>query len=121
MSYCRWSTYDYQCDVYCYASERGYETSVASNRLVLPDDMPPPVPFDADHLDEWLARHKVVSAMLAHAERRPIGLPMDDEQFLDYSAAEAADRLQSLKDMGYNVPLDAINDLREEARLEGTT
>ena len=30
MAYCRWSSEDYQCDLYCYESKEGYVTKVAT-------------------------------------------------------------------------------------------
>ena len=44
MSYCRWSSMDYDCDLYIYESESGFEIHVARRR---PDidrsKLPPPV------------------------------------------------------------------------------
>ena len=120
MSYCRWSSDDFQCDIYCYESVHGgYVTDIASNRPVLPDDMPPQVAFDQDNLTAYIDRHAAVMRILDTAERRPIGLPLDGESFTDDTPAEAAERLQGLKDMGYNVPQYAIDELREEAGGEG--
>ena len=63
MSYCRFSSDDYQCDVYCYASVSGYYvTHVASNRPVLDGTLPPAVPWEKDNADAWLARHEAVMA-----------------------------------------------------------
>ena len=116
MSYCRFSSDDYQCDVYCYASVSGYYvTHVASNRPVLDGTLPPAVPWEKDNADAWLARHEAVMAWVEKAERKPIGLPHDGETFDDPTASDAADRLQMLKDAGYNVPQYAIDALREEA------
>ena len=116
MSYCRFSNDDYQCDVYCYEDVMGgFTTHVASNRPVLDVDLPPFVPFEKDQIDAWMARHNAVMAWVEKAERKPIGLPHDGERFNDPTAGDAADRLQMLKDAGYNVPQYAIDQLREEA------
>ena len=120
MSYCRFSNNDYQCDVYCYASvSGGYVTHVAGNRPVLDGTLPPPVPFEKENADAWMARHEAVMAWVEKAERKPIGLPYDGESFDDPAASDAADRLQMLKDAGYNVPQYAIDALREEAGEQG--
>jgi hypothetical protein len=58
-------------------------------------------------------------AWVEKAERKPIGLPHDGETFDDPTASDAADRLQMLKDSGYNVPQYAIDALREEAGEQG--
>ena len=34
MSYCRWSSDDFQCDVYVFGSDTGFETYVARGRYV---------------------------------------------------------------------------------------
>ena len=120
MSYCRFSNNDYQCDVYCYASvSGGYVTHVASNRPILDGTLPPPVPWEKGNDDAWFARHEAVMAWMEKAERKPIGLPYDGESFDDPAASDAADRLQMLKDAGYNVPQYAIDALREEAGEQG--
>lgn len=49
---------------------------------------------------------------------RPIGLPHDGESFNDSSAAECADRLEWLREMGYSVPQYAIDALRSESESE---
>lgn len=117
MSYCRWSDNDYQCDVYVYADSRGgYTIHVASNRPILDEDLPPFVPLDEANIEAWLARNEKLEAWLDRAERRPIGLPYDGESFNVPTASEAADRLEMLKEAGYNVPQYAIDALREEVR-----
>lgn len=119
MSYCRFSDDDFQCDVYCYADAYGYTTHVASNRPVLDGTLPPPVDFTPESVESWMARHKRVMAWVENAERRPIGLAYDGESFSDPDAESAADRLQMLKDAGYNVPQHAIDALRAEAAEAG--
>ena len=52
----------------------------------------------------WLATHRLV----------PIGLPHDGEHFDDDSPGWCADRLERLKSLGYMVPQDAIDWLRED-------
>ncbi len=116
MSYCRFSNDDYQCDVYCYEDVTGgFTTHVAGNRPVLDGTLPPPVPFTQENLEAWHARHEKVMAWVETAERVRIDLPHNGECFNDPDAASAADRLQMLKEIGYNAPQYAIDALREEA------
>jgi hypothetical protein len=119
MSYCRWSSDDFQCDVYVYESAHGWETHVAGQRPVLDVAALPPAPsrtpdgqFD---VAAWMVRHHAVMAQLDGCERRPIGLPHDGESFTDATPGECADRLEALRALGYNVPQGAIDALREEA------
>lgn len=89
-----------------------------SNRVVFDGPLPPPVPMGVDHIDEWMARSAKVQEMLERAERRPIGLAHDGEDFHTDTARETATLLEYLKDMGYNVPQYAIDTLLEEAAEE---
>lgn len=76
MSYCRFSSDDFQCDIYCYESDEGFQIHVAAARPVLnAGDLPPAVPFSQEHFDEWVERHQAVMDWVSEAEHRPIGLP----------------------------------------------
>ena len=115
MSYCRWSSDDFQCDVYVYESADGWVTHVASNRAVFAAPVPPMA--DCMDVEAVISRHLVVSEMLDDATRKPIGLPHDGESFTDMTAGECADRLESLRELGYVVPQYAIDELREDAAV----
>jgi len=115
VSYCRWSDDDFQCDVYCYQDcSGGFTTHVASNRPILDEILPPRVVFDSEHYEEWLTRDRLVMKWIETAERLPIGLPFDGKTFNDPTAQDTAERLRSLKEVGYNVPDYAIEALLEE-------
>lgn len=117
MSYCRFSTDDYQCDVYVYEAEDGFTTHVAANRIIFTEQMPPYVSL-GDNVEAWHARHLVVMEAVSRAERKNIGLPHDGACFVDSTAEDCAARLDSLKAMGYNVPKNAIDALMSEAIAE---
>ena len=110
MSYCRWSTDDFRCDVYVYESKNGYEINIAALRHRLTDaELPPPVPFDTNNLMPWFRRMDTVSDLIRRTKRYPIGLPFDGESFCEPSPKDAAVRLQEIKGAGYNVPQDVID------------
>lgn len=123
MSYCRWSSDDYQCDVYVYDSVGDFVAiHVAGNRTA---PIQPPLP----HVGRWWERgeegmaafserEQRLMAWLETAPRLPIGLPHDGESFEMEDAAAAADKLEYLRGLGYNVPQYAIDALREEAAAE---
>lgn len=114
MSYCRWSSDDFKCDVYVYEDVAGgFTTHVAGNRVVYTKELPPPLPHDATP-KEWLERHDKVSKIYRRSKRVPIGLPFDDQSFNDDTAKECAERLIKLKEIGYNVPQYAIDALLAE-------
>lgn len=115
MSYCRFSSNDYQCDVYVFADcMGGYTTHVAAMRVAFKSPLPPAVTECANNLDKWLDRYNTVSDMLRVADHVPIGLPHDGDSFRDDTPGECADRLEGLRAMGYRVPQYAIDALRAE-------
>lgn len=119
MSYCRWSTNDFQCDVYVYGDVRGgWTTHVATARYAYKEPLPPVVEFDPADDTSWearLTRHKTVQRIADEADRVAIGLPHDGETFSDDSPRECAERLEALFKLGYLVPQDVIDTLRQEA------
>ena len=118
MSYCRFSTDDFQCDVYVYESEDGLVTRVARNRIIYIDPLPPRIELTSETATEWFDRYEQVVAIMERSERRAIGLPHDGDDFLDDDAEACAERLEYLKVTGYIVPQKAIDALREEAEEE---
>lgn len=114
MSYCRWSSDDFQCDVYVYASGRGWTTHVAGRRHVFTTTLPPVLDYHADP-EAWWARYQIVSDMVEAAELVEIGGEFDGAWFDDDTPGECADRLEHLRACGYMVPQYAIDELREEA------
>jgi hypothetical protein len=114
MSYCRWSSDDYQCDIYAYEADEGFEIHVASRRRTPKEPFPKPVSFIDDEFDVWFARNEAVAAMVNAAAAEPIGLRHDGERFRFVTPGEAADELERLRGVGYNVPQYAIDTLREE-------
>lgn len=119
MSYCRWSSDDFRCDVYVYADARGgWTTHVAARRHVLDEPLPAPVDlpreFTPAEFDAWYARERAVHAIVDRAELVAIGLPHDGDTFNDPTPGTCADRLDGLRRVGYVVPQYAIDALREE-------
>jgi|GEM_PF-1358293 len=135
MSYCRWSSNNFGCDLYCYESEEGFMTHIAANRVV--GDIPEASlaflqeePDDASELvmdrltnynDKWkkfFEDHQAQMDFLETAEREPIGLPYDGESYCDKSLGEFLQRLLHLRETGYIFPdyvLEAVREEMEEA------
>lgn len=145
MSYCRFSSMNWMCDVYVYEScYGGWTTHVASNRRIFP-----PIPdlsimrvptfgrkYDMETrrssypsrlheiagracLSFWTFWHgRIHMGSLDLIPSRKIGLEHDGETFGDDSAGECADRLEWLRREGYNVPQYAIDVLRSEQAEE---
>jgi len=123
MSYCRWSNDDYQCDVYVYDSVHDcVAIHVAGNRVTPPGPAPAPIGDwwargDAG-ISDYMTRSKAVEEWLATGTRATIGLPHDGETFEEPDAKAAADKLEYLRGLGYNVPQYAIDALREESAAD---
>jgi len=119
MSYCRWSSNDFQCDVYVYESDEGFVIHVASNKITWLVDLPPHYNWEEGEFDfhQWYERHRITMDLMddetSHS-RAPIGLPHDGETFVEDSPGRAAVKLAELRDLGYQVPDYAITALLEE-------
>src|SRR6187549_3775379 len=110
MSYCRFSSDGFQCDVYVYADVRGgYTTHVASSRRSrrVPD-------LDSSSPEKFKESYAAYRATLDDPENEPvaIGLSEDGKSFNHGTARECADNLERLQAIGYNVPQYAIDELR---------
>lgn len=112
MSYCRFSTNDFRCDVYVYASRDGWVIHVARNKSVLPDDMPDEP--DLDDVDAWVKHMQLIQGLVQTSRRVPLDLGHDGETFVLPSPGECADKLAMLAECGYRMPPRVVTDLREE-------
>src|SRR6185369_2318044 len=99
MSYCRWSSDDWRCDLYCYESEDGgWTTHVAGRKAIdVPRSLPYPINAPEDQKErlweEWFVSHKAQMKFLETAEYRTIDLPHAGETFRDYALEDFKDRL----------------------------
>ena len=116
MSYCRWSSENWECDLYCYESDRGFTTHVASNRLVgkVPRvEFPKAEASDAEW-KAWERDYRQQREWLRTAERKPIGLPYDGQTFDDPDRESFLRRLLELRAVGYRFPDWVLEDVRSE-------
>ncbi len=114
MSYCRWSSDNYRCDLYCYEDRSGFVTHVAASRV---DGEVPPIVWDRGEPD-FLASVRAQSEFLSRATRRAIGLPHGGATFIDADLLEFLKRLTSLRNLGYRVPPFVIEAVKEEIQEE---
>mgnify|MGYP000935111319 FL=1 len=140
MSYCRFSSDNFRCDVYVYEDcYGGWTTHVAGRRHlfpVLPSISGTPVllwlgiKFGPGHKATYPSRAHAATAacwiwivvrwerlrdwLLDRNPLRPIGLPFDGERYNDDTPGECAARLKELSRIGYNVPKRAIKALEIE-------
>lgn len=118
MSYCRFSTDDFQCDVYCYESDAGFQLHVASNKPDFKEPLPPPIDWGEQGQDgfneKYLKRHRKVMEMVESADRISINRPHAGKSFCFDTPDELADFLVVLEGEGYRFPGKVIDCLREE-------
>ena len=116
MSYCRWSSDDFQCDLYIYEDVNGgWTTHIAGNRVTFTEPLPPQAQ-PGDHLG-WAQRHSAGSKLLATATRAPIGLEYDGKTLNSETLDELKDLLLELRRIGYRFPdyvLEIIDDEMKE-------
>lgn len=118
MSYCRWSSDDFACDLYCYESDYGYVTHVATSRVVGP--VPPLPTYDQLQkldVDAIQAAFEAQYAYLDTAEHVDIGLPHDGERFVDDALDKFEARLMELRRMGYRFPDYVFDIIAEEKEV----
>ena len=117
MSYCRWSSDNFNCDLYCYEdASGGWTTHVAGNRTVeKAPELSDVLPLTTEEgIAAWVAARKVQSDWLMTAERRPIGLPNDGKTFNDPTLEDFRERIVGLIAEGYRVPDYVLTRIDEE-------
>jgi hypothetical protein len=124
MSYCRWSTDNFKCDLYCYGDVNGgYTTWVAGNRAIgdipkLPDWPKPGTTPPENWAQEMTDAMKKQHDFLENCEREDITLPYAGECFNDPTLEAFRDRLIELRRVGYYFPFEIIDELEEEIKKE---
>lgn len=122
MSYCRFSTDDYQCDVYAYDDCMGGITiHVAGTRYVFTEDLPPRVPFTTENLEAWMERNNKVMAMVEVAGREKIEAKHAGKDYYGLDQDSAAALMEELKSLGYKFPDDVIEAMCEGDDEDGTS
>lgn len=112
MSYCRWSTDDFQCDLYVYEScYGGYSVNVAGRRRVYHDPLPPEIDITVDIVGYCNRMNEVMR--IPH-DLVDIDLPYAGESFDIEDAADVVTFLDELKNIGYRFPDYVTEAIKEE-------
>ena len=117
MAYCRWSSMNWRCDIYCYQHvDGGYTTHVASNRVL--GDIPAEPSWDLiqTNQEQWVIEHKAVMDFLETCKRERIGLLHDGETFNDPDLETFRARLMDLRAAGYVFPDYVLEEIDEEMK-----
>jgi hypothetical protein len=111
MSYCRWSSDGFQCDVYVYEAEGGYMVHVAGKRRL---KRVCDIDFSNQQalMDSIAQQHKELDD--PENKLLPIGLPYDGETFGADTLTELLEVLTDIKETGYNVPDFVFSDIQGE-------
>jgi hypothetical protein len=120
VSYCRWSSMNWACDLYIYADvSGGWTIHVAGRRRVGP--LPPEADWDlikpghseAD-MAEFMRQYRANMDAVSAAESVDIALHHAGETFSLPDPGECADKVEELVSLGYICPDYVVADLREE-------
>lgn len=115
MSYCRWSSDNFNCDLYCYEDiNGGWTTHVAGSRYV--GDIPK-IDYEAPP-EVWTQQFRAQHEFLRVTTMEPIGLPYDGQTFNDPTLDEFRLRIVMLKEAGYIVPDHVLEQIDEEIAEE---
>lgn len=110
MSYCRWSSDAFRCDLYAWEDFSGkWIIAVASGRYVIPDDTKEP-DFRSP---TFAAEYEALMRVIRNAETVRIGLPHDGERIECDSEAEMYAEMLRLAELGYQVPDRVLADAME--------
>jgi hypothetical protein len=118
MSYCRWSSDNWKCDLYCYGElTGGYTTHVAGRRWIGLDPLTP------DPLERLSDQNLTGAEMMQRytepyyaggLELEDIDLPHAGRTFHDQTLELFRERVLSLRSLGYRVPDSVLEEIDEE-------
>ena len=125
MSFCRFSSDDWNSDVYVYADiAGGYTVHVAANRVLIERDGLPPITagLSADRhkwAQQWVARHQATMRQLDEASREQIDHPDAGDSHWSLPAEDVYHLLARLASEGFHVPEGVAEAVLAEATQTG--
>ena len=125
MSYCRWSSDGYRCDVYAYEHVDGYfSVNVAGRKRVFPDDFPtdPWMDFFAQKIDSetFTKRYREYHDLMDALPFQDLTIPSVGKCFEEPDLESFLARMKALKDEGAHIPDGVIEGIEEELAEENT-
>ena len=128
MSYCRWSSDNWRCELYCYEDiSGGYTTHVAGRKRIGLETLPPnPLVelienAEGEIKDGWNDRYRTHHDALMALPLEDITLPHAGETFNDPDLASFKERLLWLRSLGYSFPDYVLATIDEEMKEEAKT
>lgn len=113
MSYCRWSSDNWMCDVYAYESVEGYVTHVACNKRTGFI-----TPLDYSTSERLTKTYTQQMKDLKNTQFELLNLPYDGETLTDDTLEDFKDTMTGLKNVGYNIPDFVFEIIDEELSQE---
>lgn len=125
MSYCRWSTDGFRCDLYAYQSSEGYVIHVAARRMVEDsatdfDDELPPADAPMEAFERYAKDYQKHLEAVGSADKIAIDLPHAGKTFVEPDLQAFKARLLALREIGYRFPDEVIACVEEEIAEDST-
>lgn len=119
MSYCRWSSDNWKCDLYCYEGDK-FITHIAGRRRVghIPDDRLSDFLQNKITPEEYTKLHKEQMKAVKACGFEDITLPHAGETFEDEDLESFKERLLYLREVGYRFPDYVLEQIDEEMAEE---
>lgn len=121
MSYCRWSSDNWRCDLYCYEDANGGWTTHVAGRKKLGWWVPSPSfrLLKLGKVGNWVWRvqyrlHRFTYGLMTYRDLRS---PYAGQSFNDPTLEDFRARVQVLRDSGLRVPDHVFAAIEEEIRL----
>jgi hypothetical protein len=116
MSYCRWSSDDFKCDLYIYQTAGNvYQIHVAGSHIAHIESIPP-LPDIRIYPEEYMEAYKKQSEFLEHAQYIPLNLPHAGKSFVEPTLQSLKTRLLELRNIGYRFPESVFERIEEEIK-----
>ena len=117
MSYCRWSSDNYKCDLYVYPVEDGaYMIHIASTKIGDEENVPLLLNIYDVGSDNYIEAYKKQSEFLKEAKRVLITLPYAGESLTEHDLPSLKARLLELRTLGYRFPDYVFDRIDEEMK-----
>ena len=114
MSYCRFSSDDFRCDVYAWNDISGvYRIEVARNRIEWGDKLPPEVDY-AEDPEGWIKRHSLVLKLAGELPHTMIDHELAGTGITCYDGEHFRDTMLMLKSEGFYIPDYTIDMIIED-------
>ena len=117
MSYCRWSSDNWRCDLYAYADAGGgWTVHVAWGRRVgeIPDDRARDFMMKRITAEEYSVLHREQMDVVGSLPVEAINLPHAGEEFHEPTLEKFKERLLYLRGLGYNFPDYVLDEVDQD-------